>query len=130
MFASSFRFEFRTSNSVTLSSNQLNYPTFSWCHRRRWPSFLKQWLLNVVKPIIFIINDLQDMIINGRNWPREEPIVVERMDLELHDYPPSGANGRHTPRVPYPWLVHVECSTHMLLRFMYNSEGEAILIFK
>ncbi|KAI4335988.1 hypothetical protein L6164_014570 [Bauhinia variegata] len=30
----------------------------------------------------------------------EEPSISERMDLELHDYPPSGANGRHTPRAP------------------------------
>lgn len=42
------------------------------------------------------------VMINGRNWSVEEPTVHERMDLELHDYPPSGANGRHTPRVPYP----------------------------
>ncbi|KAF7838470.1 putative transmembrane protein [Senna tora] len=39
-----------------------------------------------------------------RNFQWEEPSVVtttdERMDLELHDYPPSGANGRHTPRAP------------------------------
>ncbi|KEH33317.1 hypothetical protein MtrunA17_Chr3g0092121 [Medicago truncatula] len=47
-------------------------------------------------------NNHKDMVINERNWPREEPTVVERMNLELHDYPPSGANGRHTPRVPYP----------------------------
>lgn len=70
------------------------------------------------------------MINNGRNQPREEPTVVERMDLELHDYPPSGANGRHTPRVPYPWFVHVECSTHILVWFMYNREGDTILICK
>ncbi|KAK7281762.1 hypothetical protein RIF29_10018 [Crotalaria pallida] len=37
-----------------------------------------------------------------RNWHWEEPTITERMDLELHDYPPSGANGRHTPRSPYP----------------------------
>ncbi|OIW15419.1 hypothetical protein TanjilG_32658 [Lupinus angustifolius] len=35
-----------------------------------------------------------------QHW--EEPTITERMDLELHDYPPSGANGRHTPRSPYP----------------------------
>ncbi|MCI95734.1 hypothetical protein A2U01_0117033, partial [Trifolium medium] len=35
------------------------------------------------------------IIINGRNWQQEEPTALERMDLELHDYPPSGANGRH-----------------------------------
>lgn len=32
-------------------------------------------------------------------------VMIERIDLELHDYPPSGANGRHTPRGPYPWLL-------------------------
>lgn len=35
-----------------------------------------------------------------KNWHWEEPTITERMDLELHDYPPSGANGRHTPRSP------------------------------
>lgn len=45
-------------------------------------------------------------MMNGRNkWAQEEESLGdtddERMDLELHDYPPSGANGRHTPR-PYP----------------------------
>ncbi|KAK2441679.1 hypothetical protein P8452_20414 [Trifolium repens] len=48
------------------------------------------------------VNNHQDMIIDGRSWQLEEPTAHERMDLELHDYPPSGANGRHTPRVPYP----------------------------
>ncbi|XP_020235221.1 uncharacterized protein LOC109815048 [Cajanus cajan] len=33
-------------------------------------------------------------------WPQEE--ATERMDLELQDYPPSTANGRHTPKPPYP----------------------------
>ncbi|XP_014495633.1 uncharacterized protein LOC106757475 [Vigna radiata var. radiata] len=31
-----------------------------------------------------------------------EATIDERMDIELHDYPPSGANGRHTPKPPYP----------------------------
>ncbi|XP_020225551.1 uncharacterized protein LOC109807447 [Cajanus cajan] len=32
---------------------------------------------------------------------RKEPTVItERMELELHDYSPSGPNGRHTPRAP------------------------------
>ncbi|XP_045823967.1 uncharacterized protein LOC123916538 [Trifolium pratense] len=49
------------------------------------------------------VNNHKDhMIINRRNWQPEELTALERMDLELHDYPPSGANGRHTPRVPYP----------------------------
>ncbi|XP_061345973.1 uncharacterized protein LOC133291687 [Gastrolobium bilobum] len=39
-------------------------------------------------------------IINGRNLHGEEPTIIERMDLELHDYPGSGANNRHTPRTP------------------------------
>ncbi|KAK7317253.1 hypothetical protein RJT34_01318 [Clitoria ternatea] len=39
-------------------------------------------------------------VMNGVKWEWEEPIIEERMDLELHDYPPSGANGRHTPRAP------------------------------
>ncbi|XP_057420466.1 uncharacterized protein LOC130714576 isoform X2 [Lotus japonicus] len=30
----------------------------------------------------------------------KEPTITERMDLELNDYAPSGANGRHTPRGP------------------------------
>ncbi|KAE9587453.1 hypothetical protein Lal_00031822 [Lupinus albus] len=40
--------------------------------------------------------------ISDRKWHSEEPTITERMDLELHDYPPSGANGRHTPKSPYP----------------------------
>ncbi|EXB38573.1 hypothetical protein L484_008601 [Morus notabilis] len=28
----------------------------------------------------------------------EEKTVAERMDVELHDYPGSGANNRHTPK--------------------------------
>ncbi|GMN54196.1 hypothetical protein TIFTF001_023330 [Ficus carica] len=28
----------------------------------------------------------------------DEKTVTERMDVELHDYPGSGANNRHTPR--------------------------------
>lgn len=47
-------------------------------------------------------NELQVIIMEERKWPQDESTVLERMDLELHDYPPSGANGRHTPRVPYP----------------------------
>lgn len=40
-------------------------------------------------------------IVTERNWEREEPTTItERMELELHDYAPSGANGRHTPRAP------------------------------
>ncbi|KAJ1401610.1 hypothetical protein SESBI_28625 [Sesbania bispinosa] len=31
---------------------------------------------------------------------RKEGTISERMELELHDYPPSGANNRHTPRAP------------------------------
>ncbi|KAK7330350.1 hypothetical protein VNO77_24541 [Canavalia gladiata] len=40
------------------------------------------------------------VIIAERNWHSEEPTITERMDLELHDYSPSGPNGRHTPRAP------------------------------
>ncbi|XP_027339581.1 uncharacterized protein LOC113853256 [Abrus precatorius] len=39
-------------------------------------------------------------VITGIKWHREEPIMAARMGLELNDYPPSGANGRHTPRAP------------------------------
>ncbi|KAM0979811.1 hypothetical protein ACFX13_015885 [Malus domestica] len=28
----------------------------------------------------------------------KEQAITERMDVELHDYPGSGANNRHTPR--------------------------------
>ncbi|KAG5019834.1 hypothetical protein AAZX31_06G185400 [Glycine max] len=41
-------------------------------------------------------------VITGIKWQQEEPSFAERMDLELHDYPPSAANGRHTPKPPYP----------------------------
>ncbi|KAJ1421874.1 hypothetical protein SESBI_13515 [Sesbania bispinosa] len=39
-------------------------------------------------------------VLTERNWHLEEPTIAERMALELNDYPPSGANGRHTPRAP------------------------------
>ncbi|TKY55083.1 hypothetical protein E2542_SST19497 [Spatholobus suberectus] len=39
-------------------------------------------------------------VIPERNWHWEEPSITERMELELHDYSPSGPNGRHTPRAP------------------------------
>ncbi|CAK8563182.1 unnamed protein product [Lathyrus sativus] len=39
-------------------------------------------------------------VITEKNLHLEELNITERMDLELHDYPPSGANGRHTPRAP------------------------------
>ncbi|XP_054807941.1 uncharacterized protein LOC129310112 [Prosopis cineraria] len=41
-------------------------------------------------------------ITTERNLELAEPstTITERMDLELHDYPPSGANNRHTPRAP------------------------------
>ncbi|CAL5201886.1 unnamed protein product [Lathyrus oleraceus] len=48
------------------------------------------------------VNNHKVIIMEERKWPQDESTVLERMDLELHDYPPSGANGRHTPRVPYP----------------------------
>ncbi|KAK7265804.1 hypothetical protein RJT34_33427 [Clitoria ternatea] len=35
-----------------------------------------------------------------RHWDWEEPSIISRMDLELHDYSPSGPNNRHTPRAP------------------------------
>ncbi|CAJ1975293.1 unnamed protein product [Sphenostylis stenocarpa] len=41
-------------------------------------------------------------VISGIKWHWEEPTIAERMEMELHDYPPSGANGRHTPKPPYP----------------------------
>ncbi|KAL2340762.1 hypothetical protein Fmac_008702 [Flemingia macrophylla] len=41
-------------------------------------------------------------VITGIKWQQEEPVFAERMELELHDYPPSVANGRHTPKPPYP----------------------------
>ncbi|XP_027333708.1 uncharacterized protein LOC113848417 [Abrus precatorius] len=40
------------------------------------------------------------VIITEKNWQWEEPTITERVDLELHDYSPSGPNGRHTPRAP------------------------------
>jgi len=41
-------------------------------------------------------------VITGVKWQLVEATIAERMDIELHDYPPSGANGRHTPKPPYP----------------------------
>ncbi|KAF4357873.1 hypothetical protein CsatB_017647 [Cannabis sativa] len=31
-------------------------------------------------------------------WEADETIIPERMGVELHDYPGSGANNRHTPK--------------------------------
>ncbi|KAK7304631.1 hypothetical protein VNO77_42515 [Canavalia gladiata] len=39
-------------------------------------------------------------VITGIKWHQEEPTIADRMDFELHDYPPSGANNRHTPKAP------------------------------
>ncbi|RDX71995.1 hypothetical protein CR513_48571 [Mucuna pruriens] len=39
-------------------------------------------------------------VITERNWHWEEPTITERMELELHDYSPSGPNDHHTPRAP------------------------------
>ncbi|KAG4932795.1 hypothetical protein AAZX31_17G098200 [Glycine max] len=39
-------------------------------------------------------------VITERNLHWEEQPITERMELELHDYSPSGPNGRHTPRAP------------------------------
>ncbi|XP_057420465.1 uncharacterized protein LOC130714576 isoform X1 [Lotus japonicus] len=39
-------------------------------------------------------------VVTEKNWHLQEPTITERMDLELNDYAPSGANGRHTPRGP------------------------------
>lgn len=39
-------------------------------------------------------------VMTEKKWHWEEPTIADRMDLELHDYAPSGANGRHTPRAP------------------------------
>ncbi|KAJ7978436.1 putative Transmembrane protein [Quillaja saponaria] len=36
-----------------------------------------------------------------RIW--EEKTIADRMDLELHDYPGSGANNRHTPKPAGYW---------------------------
>lgn len=30
----------------------------------------------------------------------EELVTKGRMDIEINDYPPSGANNRHTPKPP------------------------------
>lgn len=46
---------------------------------------------------------LNIQIMTGIKWHEEEPIIGKSMDLGLHyDYPPSTANGRHTPKPPYP----------------------------
>ncbi|KAI9086566.1 hypothetical protein K1719_031650 [Acacia pycnantha] len=51
---------------------------------------------------VHVVAENTHKITTERNLELEEPssVVIERMDLELHDYPPSGANNRHTPRAP------------------------------
>ncbi|XP_061346679.1 uncharacterized protein LOC133292294 [Gastrolobium bilobum] len=46
------------------------------------------------------LENTNNKVTTQRNWYYEEPTIAHRMDLELHDYAPSGANGRHTPRAP------------------------------
>ncbi|KAK7354159.1 hypothetical protein VNO80_19617 [Phaseolus coccineus] len=48
------------------------------------------------------VNIHSHKVMSGIKWELVEPSIGERMDVELHDYPPSGANGRHTPKPPYP----------------------------
>jgi len=43
---------------------------------------------------------LQVIIEKNLHLEEPKPRINERMDLELNDYAPSGANGRHTPRAP------------------------------
>ncbi|CAJ1944097.1 unnamed protein product [Sphenostylis stenocarpa] len=40
------------------------------------------------------------VVITEKYWHLEELTITGRMELELHDYNPSGPNGRHTPRAP------------------------------
>ncbi|KAK4264183.1 hypothetical protein QN277_025392 [Acacia crassicarpa] len=51
---------------------------------------------------VHVVAENTHKITTERNLELEEPssVVIERMELELHDYPPSGANNRHTPRAP------------------------------
>ncbi|KAK8465826.1 hypothetical protein PHAVU_009G186700 [Phaseolus vulgaris] len=48
------------------------------------------------------VNIHNHKVMIGMKWELVEARIAERMDMELHDYPPSGANGRHTPKPPYP----------------------------
>ncbi|KAK1407312.1 hypothetical protein QVD17_38926 [Tagetes erecta] len=43
------------------------------------------------------LNSIQDLALTIKNWENMES-VTERMNLEVNDYPGSGANNRHTPR--------------------------------
>lgn len=47
-----------------------------------------------------MLHFIQIQVITERNLHWEEQPITERMELELHDYSPSGPNGRHTPRAP------------------------------
>ncbi|MED6217466.1 hypothetical protein PIB30_018102 [Stylosanthes scabra] len=55
------------------------------------------------------VNPKQEVVMIIRETELENTAAIsavtetERMELlELHDYPPSGANGHHTPKPPYP----------------------------
>ncbi|KAK7388930.1 hypothetical protein VNO78_23758 [Psophocarpus tetragonolobus] len=51
-------------------------------------------------PEVHLALENNHKVITEKNWHLEEPTLIERMELELHDYPPSGPNGRHTPKAP------------------------------
>lgn len=50
--------------------------------------------------LITLENTPQVIIEKNLHLEEPKPRINERMDLELNDYAPSGANGRHTPRAP------------------------------
>ncbi|XP_062168475.1 uncharacterized protein LOC133874622 [Alnus glutinosa] len=44
------------------------------------------------------VSQITHMVAAGEKW--EEQTLAGRMDVELHDYPGTGANNRHTPKPP------------------------------
>ncbi|KAL2645977.1 hypothetical protein AAZX31_05G025300 [Glycine max] len=55
---------------------------------------------NLMQGQVHLTLENNHKVITERNLHWEEPTITERMELELHDYSPSGPNGRHTPRAP------------------------------
>lgn len=56
------------------------------------------WLNNFYFNVVMEFSYLHTQVATGEKW--EEQTIAGRMDVELHDYPGSGANNRHTPKPP------------------------------
>lgn len=56
------------------------------------------WANNFYSNALMDFSYLRTQVAAGEKW--EEQTLAGRMDVELHDYPGTGANNRHTPKPP------------------------------